>query len=49
MSKSYKMRRKLVDINRTKYCCVPNEGIWAKTDKVDVEIFEDKIVILPVK
>jgi len=47
MSKSYKMRRKLIDINKSKYVCVPNEGVWAKAEKCDVEIFDDKIIITP--
>lgn len=49
MSKSYKMRRKLVDVNKSMYVCVPRDWPGASAEQVDLEIFDDKIVITPAK
>ena len=49
MSKSYMIRRSVIECGHSKCVTLPNDWKSIKADKVDMEIFDDKIVITPVE
>ena len=49
MSKSYMIRRSIIECGHSRCVTLPNDWKGIKANKVDMEIFDDKIVITPVE
>lgn len=47
MSKSYKIRRKVIELGHSKAVTLPGDWKGSKAESIDLEIFEDKIIITP--
>ena len=49
MGKPYRIRRKVLDIGNSKAVSLPSDWKCINAEKVDIEVHDDKIIILPVK
>jgi len=47
MSKPYKTRRKMLDTGNSKAVSIPSDWKHVNAEKVDIEVYDDKIIITP--